>query len=442
MPNSNSKFFQQFLTWLRENAPLELSNGNREFIKLLFLDWLGCVIEGSQQKLPQTLLRESFPPSSQGFTNLSAIDQARVLGTSAHVLEKDDSEFIGETHPSAVIFSAILPLCSEEWPLERIINAAAFGFSGLLPLGYAMNPTHYRNGWHGTGTVGTIAAALAAHRILDRSEQTLAGLLTLASTQMAGIQGIYGTVYKALNAGNAASSGVLAAQLCELSTTEKDTFSGYGGVFDLFGANNQANNFFSDIPRSDFSWIKVKEFPSCHCTHAGIYASLKKQKSINAQEIDGIKIRGSAYAVNMTSISKPKTRDQAFFSLTYCCALALLREQITVQDFQFINRDCYSMEEKMNLVIDPHLEDMEIKIDINYLDGHKEELSHTVNRGFGQQCLTFVEDKFLNQASKVLSESKIHETIEQVLVKNTPIRYFYKLLDEVFKSKTRAASGI
>src|SRR5258708_4311178 len=74
-------------------------------------------------------------------------------------------------------------------------------------------PGHHKGGWHLTGTLGSIAAGVAAGKLLGLDRQRLTFAMGIAATQAGGMQQNRGTMCKSFHAGKAAQNGVLAALL-------------------------------------------------------------------------------------------------------------------------------------------------------------------------------------------------------------------------------------
>jgi 2-methylcitrate dehydratase PrpD len=180
------------------------------------LDWLGCVLGGSATPT-STLVCELL--CSVGGTDVSTvigrktkvslIDAALANGVAAHALDCDD------TRGSAPILAAVIALAEHRGQGgTAILVAYAAGIETTERLGEAM-PGHHSAGWHPTGTLGTVAAAAAAGRLLGLDAARLERALGIAATQAAGLQRNRGTASKPLNAGKAAANGLLAALLAE-----------------------------------------------------------------------------------------------------------------------------------------------------------------------------------------------------------------------------------
>ena len=92
--------------------------------------------------------------------------------------------------------------------------AFAVGFEAGVRAGRTA-PGHHKGGWHLTGTLGSIAAGVAAGRLTGLDAQRLTYAMGIAATQAGGMQQNRGTMCKSFHAGKAAANGVLASVLAE-----------------------------------------------------------------------------------------------------------------------------------------------------------------------------------------------------------------------------------
>src|SRR5208282_4208919 len=83
----------------------------------------------------------------------------------------------------------------------------------------AMAPRHYEDGFHSTGTAGTLGAAAAAAKLLELDRTHVERALGIAASEAAGLRENFGTMTKPFHAGRAAENGVVAAELAALGFT-------------------------------------------------------------------------------------------------------------------------------------------------------------------------------------------------------------------------------
>src|SRR5215470_14673235 len=116
---------------------------------------------------------------------------------------------------SSPVLAALFAL-AERAPVSgtQFLLAYAAGFEAGVRSGRTA-PGHHKGGWHLTGTLGSIAAGVAAGKLLGLDAQRLAHAMGIAATQAAGMQQNRGTMCKSFHAGKAAANGTLAALLAE-----------------------------------------------------------------------------------------------------------------------------------------------------------------------------------------------------------------------------------
>jgi 2-methylcitrate dehydratase PrpD len=189
------------------------------------VDWLGCTIAGSatpESARVRAGIGALDPDGSRTATIIGTPDRASATlaalanGIAAHVHDFDDTFNPDRTtiHGSAPLWPAIAA-ASELVTVSGAAAVAAFvaGFEVQTRVAVAAGPGHYDVGWHVTGTVGHIGAAVATARLLGLSaEQTLAALGT-GATQSAGMKVVYGSMGKSLHAGKAAMDGLVSGFL-------------------------------------------------------------------------------------------------------------------------------------------------------------------------------------------------------------------------------------
>jgi 2-methylcitrate dehydratase PrpD len=329
-----------YCDWLAKSSREIKNERLNSELKLYFIDWLYALLIGvSSKEGRQFVKRYHWPGIRNDFkqqTLLENSNNAFLFGCISHLLELDDSEFIGESHPSGILFSSILNNTQKHASLEHLLKAVHFGYLGFLSMGRHLNPNHYEKGWHGTGTVGPIAATLANAYLLEFSEnkgQTLSALIN--SIQFSsGVHGIFGKPAKCLSSGKSSMAGILA---CYGPDNSGEAFEGRHGYFNMYDSfKSQFDNIIlNELSLNDLSFIKIKEFPSCHCSHSIITCVLKiNQEIVSRYNNLKIDVFVSSYSRTIASIQNPKTINDAFFSLEFCCAIAFCYPRVDSESFK------------------------------------------------------------------------------------------------------------
>src|SRR5438445_10620017 len=83
----------------------------------------------------------------------------------------------------------------------------------------AISPRHYQDGFHSTGTCGALGSAAACAKLLRFDQSKNLNAFGSAASQSGGLRENFGTMTKPFQAGNAAESGVVSADLVELGWT-------------------------------------------------------------------------------------------------------------------------------------------------------------------------------------------------------------------------------
>jgi 2-methylcitrate dehydratase PrpD len=167
--------------------------------------------------------------------------QAAMLNASmAHALDFDDTlDHGGSIHPGASVLAAGLAVSDMLGGVsgERLLLAIALGLDVSCRVALASTVDR---GWHRTAAMGVFGAAAAAGKLLGLNVEQMVNALGIAFSQAAGNRQciVDGALTKRLQAGQAASSGVLAAILArEGFTGAHNIFLGRFGFFELYQPN-------------------------------------------------------------------------------------------------------------------------------------------------------------------------------------------------------------
>ena len=251
-----------------------------------------------------------------------------INGTAAHALDFDDVLTSMTAHPSAPVVPAVLGLAEERHASGRsLIEAFVSGFEVEGRIGTAVAPSHYRRGFHATGTVGTFGAAAATARLLGLGPDEMATALGIAGAQAAGLKCEFGTMTKPLHAGKAAANGLFASRLAARGFTSAHDVI---GCDQGFGAT-QADASDPDVLSSPFGspWYLMRTLfklhASCHYTHSIFNALEKVRYGVAPEEIERIEVRVHPDLLSACGIRMPETGLEGKFSMAYVAALALAR---------------------------------------------------------------------------------------------------------------------
>ena len=311
-------------------------------------DCVGCMLAGSREPLAGKVARIAAMAVPNGARSLmlgtaadaAPADAALYNGAIANVLDYDDSSYPAYAHTSAVLVPALLAVAaSGEACGADIVTAYIVGVEVFGKLGRALNTAHYQQGWHATSTFGTLAAAVAAGRLLRLTQAQLVMALGIAASSAGGLRANFGTEMKPLHAGFAARNGVLAALLAragfEASADALDHRFGYVQTFNHREGIDPAPLAAWGEPLEILSanGIGLKAYPSCGATHTAIEAALALRDQIGDAPIAQVRVGVSEFAFSPLAYAVPQTPLQGKFSMHFCVAAALVDGVIKLSSF-------------------------------------------------------------------------------------------------------------
>jgi 2-methylcitrate dehydratase PrpD len=300
-------------TWRYEHLPQEVI----KTCKALLLDGLG-VIGGAQHapgiaELNARLGRWEPSGSATGLIGrrrYSPPTAALANGAAAHALDFDDQHDPARVHTTCVILPTLLALAEDLGGVSGrdFLLAFATGAELHARLGLACYNS-LGKGWHPTMIFGTLAASVAAGRLLRLDENGLANALGMAYHQASGsAQSMRdGVLSKRLGAGFAARNAVVAASLAADGLTgTRRTLEGNAGLFALYERGEvNSDALFAELGHT---WrvpeYSIKPYPCCRCNHTPIGLGIRlHREGFRVEDVERIEIRMGE--VNRLTVGEP-----------------------------------------------------------------------------------------------------------------------------------------
>ncbi len=309
------------------------------------IDTLGCIHAGADTDVAMKARRAVAAMGHGGSTQVIATDlqtarpQAAFLNAVAgHALDFDDWEIPGNTHPTVVLFPAMLAVCSDTASGAAFASAYLGGFEVIARLGEALNVRHYEAGWHSTMTLGTLGAAAAAGRMIGLNADAMTNALSIAASMATGFTCQFGSHAKPLQAGFAARGGVEAVLLASAGLTGRAHVLDHDrGLAALMGA----------VPRDRIAALPdrlghgpalaeyglvLKPWPSCGYTHRIMTCALRMRNRLDPRRIDRIDLHLPDFHAQVLPFDQPASRSEALFSLPFVTIMGLCRGGLTLAD--------------------------------------------------------------------------------------------------------------
>ena len=275
-------------------------------------------------------------------TGTCASFSALANGTAAHARELDEMFFVAGGHFGCAVIPAILAQAHEiDATLDAVLDALIVGSEVMARVGMAMDRSHAEKGWHGTQTIGVIAAAAACARLLGLDAGRMTNAISLAVSMAAGPKVQFGTDTKPVHAGLAAQGGVLAASLAASGVAGSDKAlegpHGFGALYAGGSAADwQAVAEVGDGPLAiDSHGLAFKLYPNCASTHRCLDAlqALATENRFGMEDVE--RVETWVGRVNLVNLKYPEPRNprEAMFSMPYAIATMLRYGTVTLADF-------------------------------------------------------------------------------------------------------------
>jgi len=307
----------------------DIPEGERALVGLRVLDTIGLILAGRETEAARAV---------SGFAlEKNPAMAALVNGTLAHCRDFDDTFPDCVVHPGSVVVSTALAVGeAARAPNEEIATAIVAGYEAAARIGAVAGRRFHARGFHATGVVGPLAAALVAARLYRLSGRASADALGLAASMSGGLMAFVddGAWSKWLHAGWAAHGGVVAAQLA--ATGFRGPRGALDGPHNLFAAFIDrpapgADELCGDLGRR---WAggaaHFKYYPCAHVIQPYLDAAivLRERHRFGADAIERVTCAIAPWAVPIVCEPRaPKLRPQsdmeAIASLPYQLAVAL-----------------------------------------------------------------------------------------------------------------------
>ena len=316
---------------------------------------------------------------------------------------------------------------------REFLEAFLTGFEVECKIAEAIHPSHYKKGFHSSGTAGTFGAATAAARLMRLDAGKIAHTLAIAASTAAGIRVNFGTMTKPLHVGRAAQNGVVAAELAARGFTGgKGALDppwgflqvfGHGDGFDIDRIVGKLGNPHTIVSPG----VSIKPYPCGVLGHPTMDAMrrLVMAHDVRPEQIAAIRVRAGSNILNPLRYPIATNELEAKFCPAFMVSAIALRRKAGIQEFNdaFVqSAPVQEMMRKVERVLDPEIEakgweKIRSTVEVDLTDG-RTLVEHADERYRGGPDLPFTRDelyeKFSDCASLVLSDSRVAETFAMV----------------------------
>jgi 2-methylcitrate dehydratase PrpD len=338
-------------------------------------------------------------------------------GFAAHVDDYDDTHLATVIHPAASIAATLLALIPSAKPGgAAAMRAFVLGCEIQLRVGVAISPEHYDDGWHITGTCGTIGAAATAAALLGLDADATARAIGIAASDTVGQREAFGRMTKAYHAGKAAANGILAATLAARGfTAPLDALEAAGGFADALATSHRIGSLDTDL-HANFELAKntYKPYPCGIVAHPSIDAAVTLASRIGSvSEIESVAIHCNPLVPELMGNLTPDDGLKARFSCVHGVTMGLRDGSVGLaqyEDATVVLDDVKALRARVKLEPDAAMPRASARVSVLLKNGTTVEAFVEHARGSLERPLTDLE---LNAKAEAL--------IEPVLAGRTPV---------------------
>lgn len=351
--------------------------------KRCVLDGLGLILAGSFEKCTRILTQFSESTSKAGKSSvlganpmkLTAPFAALINGIAGHAMDWDDSQLSIAperiygllTHPTTPPLTASLAIAEEIGAVsgKTFLTAFLAGFEVECKIAEAINPDHYKKGFHTSGTVGSFGAAMAAAKLLGLTETQIRHAIGITASMASGIRTNFGTMTKPLHVGRAAGNGVTAAMLAKNGfEADKEALDGPWGFFSVFGRGFDVEKIAGCIGKPHTivdPGVSIKPYPCGILTHPSmdVMLSIVTENNIQPDRIKEVVLYAGSNILNPIRYKIARNELEGKFCMPFLLAAIAISRKAGVHEFtdEFVNAPrTQALMHRIRTAFDPEIE--------------------------------------------------------------------------------------
>ncbi|HEY2647321.1 MAG TPA: MmgE/PrpD family protein [Candidatus Acidoferrales bacterium] len=344
--------------------------------KKTMLDGFGLALAGSASTAGPLIRQyiESLGPCGGGASIIGSKMKvhprfaALANGISIHADDFDDTG--SAFHVAAPVLPPSFALCETSHRSGKdLMLAFHVGVEVGNKIGDAMSPRHQQDGYHTTGTVGTLGSVAACAKLRGLDAEKTAIAMAIAGSQASGLRDNFGSMTKPFHAGHAGESGTVAADLAAIGWTAASDileaplgFFAVGGGFDPKVIVDRLGKPWMFASPGDL----IKRFP-CGTIQQQVMDEMLRliqQNNIKAADVDKVEVGGNMSNYRTLFQHHPVTGLQGKFSIEYAMAILLLDRKATLSSFTDAvaqRADMQGMIKRVRYYVDPEFNKLELQ---------------------------------------------------------------------------------
>lgn len=315
-------------------------------------------------------------------------------GTAGHAMDYDDTQLATDpqsvygllTHPTVPVLAAALAAAEGTGASgAALLDAYIVGVEVACRIADAIDPRHYRDGFHSTATMGGFGAAAVAARLYGCDLDATLRAFGLAASMGAGLRENFGTMTKPFHAGRAAENGLFAVLLARRGWTaatdileaKRGFYSAAAGGFDAAKIEGVLGHPYFFVEPG----ISIKPYPSGSLSHPAqdVLLELVREHDVAPDQVERIEVGVNSHVPNALIHTRPTTALQGKFSLQFQMAIGVLERRAGIAQFvdaRVTDPRTRGLMERVHVYVDPEIEalgynEMRMKVAITLKDGRR-----------------------------------------------------------------------
>lgn len=360
-------------------------------------------------------------------------------GTAGHAMDYDDTQLATDpqsvygllTHPTVPVLAAALAAVEGTGASgAELLDAYIVGVEVECRIADAINPRHYRDGFHSTATIGGLGAAAAAARLYGCDlDQTLRAF-GLAASMSAGLRENFGTMTKPFHAGRAAENGLFAVLLARRGwTAATNILEAKRGFYSAAAGGYDVTKIVGKLGRPYFfigPGISIKPYPSGSLSHPAqdILLDLVRAHDVRPEQVERIDVGVNSHVPNALIHTRPTTALQGKFSLQFQMAIGVLDRAAGIAQFvdaKVTDPRTRALMERVHVHVDPEIEalgynEMRMTVGITLKDGRTLFGRADMAKGHPRKPMSRddLREKFLDCAGLVMPPERASSALEHL----------------------------
>lgn len=335
----------RFLQNIYHIRQMKYSPAVEDLVRTYLVDTVGVTFAGAfdlREKETAILTQQRSKGESKPIglqKECSLADALFINGLSAHFHELDDGVRYGVIHPSAPLFSALIPIAIENdvnW--DDFLRGTVCGYETSIRIASAMQPYHYSAGYHPTATCCTLGVAVGIAVMLGWDDEVVKDAFSAACISACGSLKVLEDVsqLKPYNCAKAALNGYMSAVMARTGFAgPSDSLDGDTGFLKMMATTYNEEILTGERNYLYLEKIYQKPYASCRHTHPEIEAcfNIRKTASFAFNQVDHVKVTTYKGVIGKHDFKDIHGESSARMSIPYSVAIALATGRAGIAEF-------------------------------------------------------------------------------------------------------------